>query len=255
MNETNNTDFIFKLGAFLNIYLITILLVFGTILDLLYLVVILSARRRSPRIGGKKYLLVLSISSLFYLQFHFYIYTLPYWSYSVNVASSNFLSSNEYACKLFNYLRSASKCLFTLCTFGYSIERTLAIFFPFKFMIHKNKISKFIFNTCIFISLTSPLYIFFYYDTIMIDSKKSCNVQETKWRNYTMLLFMFNLFTAIVPFGLILLLNVMILVKLTRYEIVVTTFGTKGMKTNMKNEILKMLNHIYDENFSLIQEV
>ncbi len=255
MNDTNKEDFIFKLGAFLNIYFITFLLVFGTVLDIFYLVVILLARRRSPRIGGKKYLLALTISSLMYLHFHFYIHTLPYWSYSVNVTSNNFISSNEYGCKLFNYMRSVSKCLFTLCTFGYSVERALAIFFPFKFMIHKNKISKSIFNTCLFTSLISPLFHFYYYEIITIDFKNTCNIDEIKWKEYAKLVFFFNLFTAVIPCGLILLLNVMILIKLTSYEIVVTTFCTKAMKTNMKNEILKMLNNIYDENFSLIQEV
>lgn len=228
MNQTtqNPEDLLFKFGAYLNIYGITFLVAFGTILDSFYLIIILLARKRTPRIGGKKYLLALTVSGLVYIQFHYYIHTLPYWSYSTSVATVSLLNTNEYVCKLFNYLRSASKCLFTLSTFGYSLERALAIFFPFKIMMYKDKISNCIFNVCVFVSLVTPMFRVFFYEII----GNACRVNENKWQNYTKIVFFFNLFTLVIPFGVIILLNMMILIKLNRYEIEV-----RKMNASFKN--------------------
>lgn len=256
MNYSYEHDFIYTCLAYIDIYSITFLLAFGSIFNSFYLAVILLARRRSPRIGGKKYLVVLTISSFLFLNLHYYIYTLPYIKhiYQIDDTNSlfklNFIDSNEYVCKLFVYLRLASRCLFTYSTLGYSLERALAIFFPFKIMIYKNTVSKLIFVSAMFISFISPTFALYFFEI----KNKSCEVDSSKWTIYAEMLFYFNLLTGVLPFFIIVFLNVSILIKLTKYEIIVTTLCSRSSKTNVKNEILKILNNIYEENFSLIQE-
>lgn len=256
MNRSYNEELIFTISAYLNVYLVSFLLVFGSIFNSFYLIVIILARRRSPRIGGKKYLIILTISSFFYLNLHFFIHTLPYIYYLVEsndqteLVNVNFIDSNRYICKVFVYLRLVSRCSFTMATLGYSLERALAIYFPFKIMIYKDKVSKFIFIVTVLVSLAAPFFVLFFYDIY----NNRCEIDKQQWDLYRLSLFYLNLTTSFLPFITIVTLNASILIKLKKYEIIVTTLCTKSTKTNVKSEILKILNNIYEENFSLIQE-
>ena len=73
-----------------------------------------------------------------------------------------------------------------------------------------------------------------------------CDIDIEDWKQFSKHTFYLNLFTGVIPFILNIFLNMVILIKLNKYQLIVTTrIG--------RNEILKILNRIYEENFSIIQ--
>jgi hypothetical protein len=245
MNTNKTFDFFdknFRNLAYFDIVFYIFLLIFGTIINFFYLIVILLTRKRPPRIGGKKYLIILTLSSLIYINLHFFIYITTYKKYLYDTPIDFLIDSNKYICKIVTYSRLVSRCLFTFATLGYSLERTLAIFFPFKIMVYKNSISNTIFSFVIFASIFSPFFTLFFYKI----KEFQCDIDIEDWKRFSKHTFYLNLFTGVIPFILNIFLNMVILIKLNKYQLIVSTrIG--------RTEILKILNRIYEENFSIIQ--
>lgn len=241
MNDSENfnqIDISFKINS----YIVTALTITGLILNSMSLIVFTYAKGKQPQIGGIKYLSILTLFSIIFLFFHWYINILPYFT-DLN-QTLNIIETNVYACKLINYLRNVCRAVFALSTLSYSLERALAIFIPFYIIEHKNRVSAFLIVFIFTVSFTSPIHFAFDYDLIESNSTTANVCSPNNQANFEILTFFFNVFAIYLPLFLVILINFSIIVKLKNYRVEITSDGNK-----FNNDILKMVNKLYEENF------
>lgn len=200
-------------------------------------------------IGGLNYLGILSFFSILFLLFHWYVNVLPYFT-DLN-DSINLTDSNVIICKLFNYLRNVCRVVFAVSTLSYSLERALAIFFPFQIIKHKSRVTAFLLVFIFLVSFTSPIHFILFYD---LDANShnmtSCSVAPSGQFQFEELTFFFNLYAIFLPIFIVILLNFSIVFKLKNYQVEITS--DSGF--NLASDILKMVNKLYEENFILKQQ-
>lgn len=118
-----------------NMYLSIFLTIFGLIANLISLSVLIYARNRVPRIIGSNYLIILTSTSSLYLIIQFYMGTYNRMIYFFNIdygKSFQLFDVNIIVCKLLPYLRYTMQFLNAMATMCFSLERFLAVYFPFK---------------------------------------------------------------------------------------------------------------------------
>ena len=190
----------------------------------------------------------ISFFSIIFLLINWIIHTLPNFQDLVELQSM--IDSNVYICKMMNYFHSVCRCMFSMTTFCYSLERALAIFLPFKIIKIKSRVTGVFIILIFLVSFLSPLQYIYSYKLVRgyVHNNISivvCTVKPTILEYFEKFSFFFNLFFVYLPIFFVILLNFSILIKLKNYKLEITTELSKGLST----QLLKILNQLYEENF------
>lgn len=145
-----------------NMYLSILLTILGLIANLISLSILIYARNRVPRIIGSNYLIILTSTSSLYLIIQFYMGTYNRIIYFFNIdynKSFQFFDVNIIACKLLPYLRYTMQFLNATATMCFSLERFLAVYFPFKLRSFCKAKRTHLIVASILVSMAIPTYL------------------------------------------------------------------------------------------------
>lgn len=145
-----------------NMYLSIFLTILGLIANLISLSVLIYARNRVPRIIGSNYLIILTSTSSLYLIIQFYMGTYNRMIYFFNIdydKSFQFFDVNIIVCKLLPYLRYTMQFLNATATMCFSLERFLAVYFPFKLRSFCKAKRTHLIVASILVSMAIPTYL------------------------------------------------------------------------------------------------
>ena len=228
---------LYRGATVVNIYLCSFLVIFGCLSNLISLMVFWHSKHKKPKIGARDYLTILTIVNSVFLVSYWYSITghviISY--YEDEISSANFLhkllnlkNNNTFMCKLVNYSQAVTKCLSTLLTLAFTLERTLAIYFPLKFRHYKQAINLLsgailfgIFFFSFSISIDSALFyqayeynVTFSIPSFSILSVKACGVPNEEKELHNKVTFYVAIFSLVIPFMLIIVANAAIVNKL-----------------------------------------
>jgi len=158
----------------LNMYSSAFLIIFGVLGNSITFIVLFYARKRLPRINSINSLMFFTLTNVVHLLIHFYSNTLSRIIYHFDLEDSilvyiYFYDTNKYVCKLFAYLKFFTRFLNLTIIVIFSLERLLAIYFPFK-SAEKNK--NYILIWLVIVSFLYPMYALFFCETIEISSDR-----------------------------------------------------------------------------------
>ena len=207
----------------INMYTTILLTPLGCIINILSVLILIYSRHKKPRIFGSKYLIVITLTNTVYLLTSFfngtyyqiiYFFKLDYNYYST---SFPFFNSNTHVCKTLPYLKLCAKMLNTLLVVCFSLERFIAVYFPFKARTMNSTISV-SFTISILISFVIPAFVLFtndlrsnkggenliynvynlsrsfnYYSTIPAIGSQSCTAYGKKYQTHLFFSFVFIL--------------------------------------------------------------
>jgi hypothetical protein len=145
-----------------NMYLSIFLTIFGLIANLISLSILIYARNRVPRIIGSNYLIILTSTSSLYLIIQFYMGTYNRMIYFFNIdydKSFQLFDVNIIVCKLLPYLRYTIQLLNAMATMCFSLERFLAVYFPFKLRSFCKAKRTHLIVASILVSMAIPTYL------------------------------------------------------------------------------------------------
>lgn len=155
-------------------YLSLALVIIGCMGNILSFIVFIKSNKRLPKILGFEYLVVLTITNVFYLLIHFYTSTLNRLIYLLKLKSTeNFIfqfykfDTNAYVCKSLAYLKYFFRFLNVMLILSFSLERTLAIFYPLKMRIRTLN-ARFYIKVSFILSLIMPIYLLHLADAIPV---------------------------------------------------------------------------------------
>jgi hypothetical protein len=221
---------IFRLVTLINICACTLLVLFGFCSNALSLMVFWHSKHKTPKIGARDYLTILTIVNSIFLVAYWYNMTGPLILSYFELDSShlvsrffNFKDKSSLVCKLANYVQQASRCLSTLLTLAFTLERTIAIYFPFKLRHYKqnvNFLSITILCGLIFISVLVSIDSFVFYKAIevYIEADPSitslCHIANQHQTTHNKITYFVAIFTLVLPFIFIILSNIAIVVRL-----------------------------------------
>jgi len=159
-----------KFNMYSSIFLCTAGL-FGNLLSML---VLIHARKRTPKFNSANSLLIFTVTNLTQLILHFYMNTLNRFIYTFNLEETflwyvSQFDSNWLVCKLCSYLKFVVRFLNLSVMFYYSLKRLSLIYIPFK--IFRLKTKNYLFNSLILISFVLPVYILVLCDTIAVSNE------------------------------------------------------------------------------------
>lgn len=155
-----------SINAFGSLFLI----IFGCVGNLLAFLVFLFSNSKKfkkslPKILDSNYFISLTIINIIYLLIHFYLVVLPRLIHHFNLNKSNSLlfrlfiyDINPAACKSLTYLKYVARYSNITLTLCYSLQRTFAIYFPFKIRSYRIKNIYFILASFI-LSILMPIYV------------------------------------------------------------------------------------------------
>jgi hypothetical protein len=241
-----------KLVDYLHIYGCTPIVLFGCTGNLISFLVFMRAGRRSPKIITRNTFIILTITNTSYLILYWYLSIYPkmrsYYFYafasngvahspSLNVSQINdvgggshngtqqqgtaaknqLLNTNLYFCKLIMYLVNVTSYLNSSITVLFSVERALAINFPFKIRaLREKKLSLFrmVLLVNVVLSFALPSY-----NLLLIElnaTRTLCDVPDKYQLIYFVLTVLFVVAILAIPFLLITVSNVSIVMAIYR---------------------------------------
>lgn len=155
--------FMEKLNA-LNMFTTLVLIVFGLAGNVCAFLVLVRSRKRSLRITGSSYLIILTLANVCFLLIQFYIgtYNRIIFYFGIDYKSSlQLLDSNEAFCKILPYLRYSTRFLNAAITACFSLERLFAVYNPLRTRSLRIK-CLFSFKLVIVVSFLLPSYSIFF---------------------------------------------------------------------------------------------
>lgn len=201
----------------------SIIVLVGVIGNTVSFFVFLRSGRHKPRIVTRNLLLLLTITNMFYLLFFWFHVVFPKLiEKQINSQQYNFISSrNFYTCKLLTYAINVTVCLNATVTVSFSVERAIAINFPFETRNLRENYRGF-FNYLIifiiFISFVVPIYHAILVDIVPMNQpdKTKCDVPKDNENLYWYLTVVFVINTLVIPFFLITISNISVLCAISK---------------------------------------
>lgn len=167
MKNSNDSVIIQELSEFIerynviNMYTTMFISLVGLVGNLFALVVLVYSRHKLPRIIGKNYLILLTLTNTIFLLIQFYVTTYNRMIYHFRLSRTfQLLDSNLVVCKLLPYLRYAFRLMNTMLTVCISVERLLAVFRPLQVRSLDVKCA-YLFRLAILVSFVLPAYLLF----------------------------------------------------------------------------------------------
>jgi hypothetical protein len=156
-----------------SMYSSTFLCVVGLFGNMLSMIVLIHARKRTPKFNSANSLLIFTFTNLLQLILHFYMNTLNRLIYNFDLEDTFLLSfsqfdSNWLICKLCSYLKFAVRFLNLSVMFYFCTKRLSLIYSLFE--AFKLKTKNYLFNLLIVISFILPLYLVVFCDTIAVSN-------------------------------------------------------------------------------------
>lgn len=231
-----NIQFVFRVSVLISIYTCTLIAILGCMSNLISLLVFWHSNRKTPKIRAKDYLSILSLVNLVFIVAYWYIITGASIVDFYDLPRTHVLqlpNQNKAVCKGVNYFLLVARCLNTLLTLAFTLRRFAAIFFPLQLRKHRytaSIVSSLTLVAFIVFSLLISTVNLYYYDTV--DSSKSPDgkvVHETSGQNasgtrcaiipiysstYSSLSHIVNIVTVIIPYLIMVILNIAILIRL-----------------------------------------
>jgi hypothetical protein len=218
-----------ELVNYLHIYGCSALVLFGCVGNLVSFLVFVRAGRRSPKIITRNTFIILTITNTMFLMLYWYVSVYPkmrnYFGSSTDGVhrilfgnnSALLLNTNRYFCKLIVYTVNVASYLNSSITVLFSVERALAINFPFKIRaLREKKMSLFrmILLINFVFSFALPSYNLFLMELSV--ARKECDVPEKYQLTYFVLTVLFVIAILAIPFLLITVSNVSIVLAIYR---------------------------------------
>jgi hypothetical protein len=232
-----------------SIYLFVFLLILGYGNSILTLMVLSHSKGKSPRIAGSLYLKLLNISNFLFLIFHFFVITsqliIVYYDLNKHFRNNHYfrllslINLNVFTCKMFNYFYTVTRSFSTFLTLYFTFERGFATFCPIKMMQLKSYFSQiYFFSTsgllCITLLISTPEL--FTYDLVEFSFGNIfnrtavilCDIKIENIQIHETFRFYYCIVTLIIPFFLIIFVNVII------------GLGLKRRNSLISNDLLSM---------------
>ncbi len=221
----------------ISVYVCTFSVIFGCLASFISIVVFWHPKNKKPKIGAKDYLTILTVVNSIYLIINWYSITTQYIIHHYEIKPSNFFSffvnlknTNNLVCKFVNFSLSSTRCSSTFLTLMFSMERALAIYFPFKLRRYNRSMKNlslmilcFLFIFCNLISLHAFIsYEIVVHNLTRVSSSLSeqklalCSIKDENVQRHNYVSFYVAIFTSVVPFFLIILANLAIVLQLKR---------------------------------------
>jgi hypothetical protein len=237
---------LYAIVALVNICACTLLVLFGFCSNALSLMVFWHSKHKTPKIGARDYLTILTIVNSLFLVIYWYNMTGPlilaYFDFRPDSLTSRFFNlkdSYSVVCKLVNYSQQVTRCLSTLLTLAFTLERTLAIYFPFKLRHYKqnvNFLSMTILCCLVLFSVLISIDSFVFYEVLDQSTDNStnlvpylsCQIAYAHQATHNRITYFVAIFTLVIPFMLIIVSNVAIVLRLKRAKKTLHSGSSRG---------------------------
>lgn len=209
-----------EVSILINIHVCTFLILTGCVGCLLSVLVFVNSIGKAPKIGAVNFLIALSTANFVFLVLHWFINTSQvlsdYYSFLHIIKTlTNFVNTNRLACKTANHLYNMVRCLSTFLTLTFSLERTFAIYYPFRMIKYKQSSNSVIIVLLVVVSFLLSVHYFLSYDTIRTPGGEAlCTVHEVDQKLHTILNLIYFTVTFVIPYFFITVLNMALICKL-----------------------------------------
>jgi hypothetical protein len=261
MSQLNSLQRNFEIFIHFSIYLFVFLLILGCGNSILTLMVLSHSKGKRPRIAGSLYLNLLNISNFLFLIFHFFVITsqliIVYYDLNKHFRNNhyfrllNLINLNVFTCKTFNYFYTVTRSFSTFLTLYFTFERGFATFCPIKMMQLKPYFSQiYFFSTsgllCITLLISTPelftydLVEFYFGNNFNRTAVILCDIKIENIQIHETFRFHYCIVTLIIPFFLIIFVNVIIGLGLKRRNSLISNDLLMSMEKNLRKSSSKV---------------
>jgi hypothetical protein len=260
MSQLNSLQRNLEIFMHFSIYLFVFLLILGCGNSILTLMVLSHSKGKRPRIAGSLYLNLLNISNFLFLIFHFFVITsqliIVYYDLNKHFRNNHYfrllslINLNVFTCKTFNYFYTVTRSFSTFLTLYFTFERGFATFCPIKMMQLKSYFSQiYFFSTsgllCITLLISTPelytydLVEFYFGNNFNRTAVILCDIKIENIQIHETFRFYYCIVTLIIPFFLIIFVNVIIGLELKRRNSLISN-DLLSMEKNLRKSSSKV---------------
>jgi hypothetical protein len=164
--EMKNLKGFFERLNTLNMYASLCLVSFGLFTNTVAVIVLFCAKNSLPKINSVNCLMLFTLTNIIHLLVHAYTSSYARLAYHFDLNDTiftklHFFDSSKIICKIFAYLKFSTRFANLSIIIIFSLERTVAVYFPFKKLEPQKRLSFFV---LLLFSFIYPIYLFFMVD-------------------------------------------------------------------------------------------